>query len=381
MPASGYPLYLTYKKYNMRVLVGFCKWFVGLLFIFSGLVKLNDPLGFSYKLDEYFSSAVLGLEFLQPYALPLALFLVITEVLLGTMLILGYFKKFTLWSLLLMILFFTFLTFYSAYFNKVTDCGCFGDAIPLTPWQSFYKDVILLLMIIILFVNSRLIEPLLSKIGNATVVLVCFVLCLLLGYHVLSHLPVLDFRAYKIGTHVPTAIQRDTSIPDIYAYDWYYTINGKQEIIRTEGTPPTQYEGKKYDRVEVVTIQEAPEAKIHDFSITKEGKDFTQEMLQKDKVAFVLIYDMLRAETSGLMNVTDFAQRAQAAGYEVYGLSANTPDQLQSVLDQYNIALPFYITDGTQLKTAVRSNPGVLLMERGVITGKAHWNDFEDLEL
>ncbi|GAL75047.1 hypothetical protein JCM19275_1086 [Nonlabens ulvanivorans] len=110
----------------MKALVQFCRWFVGILFIFSGLIKLNDPLGFSYKLDEYFSAAVLGLEFLQPLALPLAIFLVIFEVVLGVMLLIGFQKKFTIWSLLLMIVFFTFLTFYSWAFDKVTDCGCFG---------------------------------------------------------------------------------------------------------------------------------------------------------------------------------------------------------------------------------------------------------------
>ena len=147
----------------MNLLVQFCRWFVGILFIFSGLVKLNDPVGFSFKLDEYFSGAVLGLEFLQPFVLPIAIFLVILEVILGLMLLIGFQKKFTVWSLLLMILFFTFLTFYSAYFNKVTDCGCFGDAIPLTPWQSFGKDVLLLFMIVILFMNVRLIQPLFKK--------------------------------------------------------------------------------------------------------------------------------------------------------------------------------------------------------------------------
>src|SRR5690606_6578086 len=115
--------------------------------IISGLIKLNDPVGFSFKLEEYFSTGVLDLPFLIPYALAIALFLVIFEVMLGIMLLMGYQARFTVWNLLLMIIFFTFLTFYSAYFNKVTDCGCFGDAIKLTPWESFTKDVVLLLLI------------------------------------------------------------------------------------------------------------------------------------------------------------------------------------------------------------------------------------------
>ena len=135
----------------MKILVGISRIVVGILFIFSGLIKLNDPIGFSFKLQDYFAPGVLDLEFLIPYSLLLAIFIVIFEVLLGVMLLVGYLRKFTVWSLLLMIVFFTFLTFYSAYFNKVTDCGCFGDAIKLTPWESFTKDVILLVFILILF--------------------------------------------------------------------------------------------------------------------------------------------------------------------------------------------------------------------------------------
>ncbi|MEO9076189.1 MAG: MauE/DoxX family redox-associated membrane protein, partial [Gelidibacter sp.] len=120
----------------MKFIVAISRIFVGILFIISGFVKLNDPLGFSYKLQEYFGTDVLNLPFLEPYALGIAVMVVVFEVVLGIFLLIGYKPKFTVWSLLLMIIFFTFLTFYSAYFDKVKDCGCFGDAMPLTPWQS-----------------------------------------------------------------------------------------------------------------------------------------------------------------------------------------------------------------------------------------------------
>ena len=118
------------------------------------------------------------------------------------MLIVGYAKKFTLWSLLLMIVFFTFLTFYSAYFNKVTDCGCFGDALKLTPWESFSKDVVLLVLILVLYKGSRYIQPFFSKGMRSITVFISLILCLWLGLHVLEHLPVIDFRAYKVGTNI-----------------------------------------------------------------------------------------------------------------------------------------------------------------------------------
>ena len=140
----------------MKYLVTFSRIVVGILFIISGFIKLNDPVGVLFKLEEYFSQGVLDLPFLMDYALVISLIVVILEVLLGVMLLIGFRVKFTVWSLLLMIVFFTFLTFYSAYFNKVTDCGCFGDAIKLTPWESFTKDIILLVLILILFFGKKI---------------------------------------------------------------------------------------------------------------------------------------------------------------------------------------------------------------------------------
>lgn len=145
----------------MKYIIHFSRIVVGLLFIISGLIKLNDPIGFSYKLEEY--CQVFGLQFLLPTTLFLALFMVILEVVLGVMLLVGFKPKFTVYSLLLLIVFFTFLTFYSAYFNVVKDCGCFGDALKLTPWESFTKDVVLLIFILILLFGINFIKPLFSK--------------------------------------------------------------------------------------------------------------------------------------------------------------------------------------------------------------------------
>jgi uncharacterized membrane protein YphA (DoxX/SURF4 family) len=363
----------------MKFLVNFCRVFVGLLFIFSGLVKLNDPVGFSYKLDEYFSTAVLGLEFLQPFALPLAIFLVILEVVLGLMLLLGFHRKFTVWLLLLMILFFTFLTFYSAYFNKVTDCGCFGDAIALTPWQSFIKDVVLLFLIVVLFMNVRLIHPLFKKFTSMVVTMVLTIGCFGLAYYVLLHLPVMDFRAYNIGMNINEAMQEDPNRPDIYGYDWFYDANGTDEIITTEGFPP---EGRpNYTKVETRLIEKGYEPPIHDFAINSDEGDRTQEFLSEPKVAVIIIYNIRNAEHRGLLKLPVFIKQARSAGYKVIALSSSAPEVTATANQSYKLALDFYTTDGTALKTIVRSNPGVILLENGVITGKSHWNDLEDLDL
>mgnify|MGYP003347702573 CR=1 FL=1 len=163
---------------------------VAILFIISGFVKLNDPLGFSYKLQEYFSPDVLNLTFLDPYALIFSFLIVVFEVVVGVFLFLGFKPKFTLWCLLSMILFFTFLTFYSAYFNKVTDCGCFGDAIKLTPWESFTKDVVLLVMIGFIFFKQEMIKPIVAKNIQKIIIGLSLVSCFYITYYVLNHLPI-----------------------------------------------------------------------------------------------------------------------------------------------------------------------------------------------
>src|SRR5579872_3618455 len=145
----------------MKNIVWVCRVLVGLLFIFSGLIKINDPLGFSYKLEEYFE--VFHMTFLDSFALSLSIILCTLEVVLGFAILIGVRSVLIAWGLLLLIIFFGFLTFYSAYFKVVQTCGCFGDAIPLTPWQSFSKDMALLLLVIVIFVNRKKIQPLFSK--------------------------------------------------------------------------------------------------------------------------------------------------------------------------------------------------------------------------
>lgn len=224
----------------MKYLVGIARIIVGVLFIISGLVKLNDPVGFSFKLQDYFAPEVLNLEFLVPYALLLAIVLVIFEVLLGVSLLLGYLRSFTLWALSLMIVFFTFLTFYSAYFNKVTDCGCFGDAIPLTPWESFSKDIVLLVLILILVIGRRYIQPLFTKNIRSILVFVSFIFCLGITYFVLEHLPIIDFRPYKIGANIQEGMTTPEDAPKpIFEYKWKFDVNGEEKIITTNGDYPS----------------------------------------------------------------------------------------------------------------------------------------------
>ncbi|MEO1012048.1 MAG: BT_3928 family protein [Bacteroidota bacterium] len=363
----------------MKYLVGFSRVFVGILFIVSGFIKLNDPVGFSFKLEEYFSPAVLDLPFLEPHALTLSIFVVVFEVLLGVMLLLGFRIRFTLWSLLLMIVFFTFLTFYSAYYNKVTDCGCFGDAVKLTPWQSFAKDIVLLVFILILFKGRRFIKPILGSNLIRILTLLALVLCAIYAYYVLNHLPAMDFRPYKIGANIKDGMEVPEDAPKaIFEYAWRFRVNGTEKVIVTHGEYPT-VEGEFID-VETTEIQKGYEPPIHDFTIEQEGEDFADTLLMKPKLVMVVAYDLMKANRDIFHEMKEVTDRALGKGYKVIGMSASNQEQTEELIKDHSLDFEFYFTDETTLKTIVRSNPGVLVLEKGTIKQKVHYHDLGELE-
>lgn len=364
----------------MRILVGISRVIVGILFIISGLIKLNDPVGFSFKLKDYFAPEVLNLEFLAPYALLFAIFVVIFEVLLGVALLLGYLKKLTAWLLLLMIVFFTFLTFYSAYFNKVTDCGCFGDAIKLTPWESFSKDIVLLVLILIIFFGTKYIQPFFTKGIRSILIFASFVACLGITYYVLQHLPIIDFRPYKIGAN----IQEGMSIPEnapqpVFEYKWKFKIDGKEKIITTNGEYP-QVDGELIS-TETEMIQEGYAPPIHDFTIERDGEDFTAQFLDEENLVVIIAYSLGNTEKDGFTPIKEITDKALKNGYNVIGLSASSQEMTEALAEEYKLNFKFYFCDETTLKTIVRSNPGILELDNGTIKQKLHWNDAQKLQL
>lgn len=370
----------------MKYIVNISRILVSVLFIISGLIKLNDPLGFSYKLQEYFGADVLNLPFLEPYALGISFFVVVFEVVLGVFLLIGYKPKFTIWSLLLMIVFFSFLTFYSAYFEKVADCGCFGDAFKdligrtLKPWESFKKDVVLLVLITIIFFGIKHIKPILNTLVIKIIAAISFIVCIWFGFHVLKHLPSVDFRAYKVGNN----IQEGMRIPEgaakpIVDYNWKFMVNGKEQIITTNGSYPT-VEGD-YVSVETKTIDEGYTPPIQDFSIESDEEDLTQHFLELEKLIIIAMYDIRTADSDGLEKLKTLSDKAKAKGYTVIGLTSSGPDAKAQVKADYNLDFEFYLCDEKVIKTIVRSNPGVILLNKGTIKQKVHSNDIEDLEL
>ncbi|MEP3211247.1 MAG: BT_3928 family protein [Maribacter sp.] len=363
----------------MKYIVGFSRIFVGVLFIISGFIKLNDPVGFSFKLEEYFSQGVLDLPLFEPHALTISILVVIFEVLVGVMLLIGFRTKFTVWSLLLMIIGFTFLTFYSAYFNKVTDCGCFGDAIKLTPWESFTKDIVLLVLIVILFIGRKYILPAFSVRTNRLVVFFALVLSGFYVYHVLNHLPVIDFRPYEIGKNIEDGMNVPEGAPEaIFEYAWKFDVNGEEKVVVTNGDYP-KVDGKFLD-VETTEIQKGYEPPVHDFTIEQNGEDFAASLLQEPKLVMVIAYDLRKTNETVYAEVKRVTDNALKKGYKVIGMSASNNTQTDKLIKDHSLTFEFYFTDETTLKTIVRSNPGVLVLEKGTIKQKVHYNDLDELE-
>ena len=320
----------------MKILVHLSRLFVGAMFIFSGFVKLVDPIGSQYKFEEYFGESVLNLEFLIPYALPFSIVLIMAEIMLGVMLLLGYKSKLTTWSLLVLTSIFLFLTWYSAYYNKVTDCGCFGDAIKLTPWETFWKNVILIGLIILLLFRVKDIKEILSKKVTVAITLISLISFSYITYHVLNHLPIIDFRAYAIGKNLP--------------------------------------EGMKYPD----DPNELPAVK--DFMLEDTQNDLAPEILAMNKVMLIIVYNMDKSDIEGFPAIKIAADKAIKNGYKVYGVSASFEDDLILAQNKYNLPFDFLFCDETTLKTMIRSNPGIMTLSKGTVTGKWNWNDADEID-
>lgn len=321
----------------MKALVTFLRIFVGFSFVVSGFFKMIDPLGTSYKLEEYFSPSVLNLEFLVPNALLIGIILILIETALGFFLLIGFKTKWTLIGLFVTILIFLFLTWYSAYYNKVTDCGCFGDAVKLTPWETFYKNVILVAMIVFLGFKSLKIRNILNPSITKWLAFLVIPISLYFMYYTLLSLPIVDFRPYKIGTNI---------------------VEGMQ-IKEGEYLPA-----------------------IHDFILESETEgDLTNIILQEEKVLLIVMYDFQKTDTISFDKIKKVSDDALSKNYKVYGVSASLPEDFDIIKSQHQLNFEILFNDATTLKTMIRANPGLIVLNKGGIADKRNWTEAEKLVL
>ena len=364
----------------MRAVILIIRVLVGVLFIFSGLIKLNDPVGTGIKLEEYFE--VFGTTFLIPASMFFSVFLSALEVVLGVALLIWYQMKRLIWVLLCMIIFFTFLTFYSGYTGKVTDCGCFGDAIKLTPWESFTKDIILLFMISILFFKRNVFRELLTAKTGFVVFTASCVISLFIAIYAIRHLPFIDFRPYKVGSNIPELMQ----IPELnLKYRYIFEKDGKSyEFDSWQSDTTYQYkelltlneDGKVLSQDE---LDKMSQPKITDYSVKNDDGDFTQATFEGKKL-LIVINDVDKTNTKNIEKIVALVESLEGMGIKPMVLTSTNEPAYDVFRHEVQLAVPYYFSDATVLKTMIRSNPGLILMQNGTVTGKWHYNDVPDVE-
>ncbi|WP_128331224.1 BT_3928 family protein [Apibacter sp. HY039] len=359
----------------MKYITNLVRIVVGIIFIISGFVKVIDPIGFSYKLEEYFGPSVFDISVLHNLALPMSIVFVILEVMLGVFLLLGILKKLTIYSLLILIVFFSFLTFYSAYYNVVTDCGCFGDALKLKPWTSFYKDIALLVMILLIISGSKYITPLFSTKINGTLVVVSLLFLGWVVYQGIAHLPIIDFRPYAVGKNLISGM--NDGIPEVN--NTVYTLRNLKnneeknytadEYINTEIWKDTLNWAIKDTKVEI--IKEAIPNSVHDFIVDCQNNDRTEEILNSDKIAVFTVpfaNKLTLIEKAKLRKITNELNQKKVK----FVILSNDPGALTPVGS--------CSMDQTTLKTINRSNPGLMVLKKGIVVAKYHANDFPEVK-
>ncbi len=481
----------------MKVIANISRILVGSLFIVSGLIKANDTLGFSYKLEEYFENGALAyrvrnmlgwdtfsLEFLTNYALPIAIFLCLLEIILGFTVLFGTRIKITVYSLLVFTVVFFFLTFHTATcdsaatynqhttvaknsieynsllkkmetnnqisildeknsnvtFNEklpvqcVSDCGCFGDAMKgslgrsLTPWESFFKDVLLIGLIIpvffqrnkikintlrddafilipaiamvcfyswvfswyfpIIFTTTGFVGYLISKwfikntltqwipIGFVTLITSVFI------YYTVIHLPIKDYRPYAIGKSIPEQMSIPNGAePDVFENVFYYKNikTGKVEEFTEKNYP---WEDKNYEFFDrkTVLIKQGYHPAITDFTIiADDGNDYAQDYMNEEGYLFMLVaYDINKTNQSAFKKINTFVDQSNTEGNYFIGLTASFYNDVEKFRHANQTMFDFFTCDATTLKTIVRANPGILLLKKGKILAKWNTNDLPD---
>jgi uncharacterized membrane protein YphA (DoxX/SURF4 family) len=363
---------------------------VGLLFIFSGLIKINDPLGFSYKLEEYFEG--FHITFLNGLALTFSIALCSLEIILGFALLIGVRAVSVAWGLLLLIIFFAFLTFYSAYFQVVQTCGCFGDAIPLTPWQSFSKDLVLLLLIVVLFMHRRNIQPLFAAKTGDNLLIAITVISIGFGLYTYNFSPVIDFLPYKIGANIPDEMKTPPGAkPDEYelTYNLKNKKTGEKKVMtNTEYLKTNIWKDNNWEVIgqpESRLVKNGFTPKIRDLAIQDaQGNDYTKELLTNPYNNLVIVaYDLNKTDDEAIGRLNAMAiNLAQSFNTRTVMLTSNSHQFTEAYSKQHHLMFEIFYADGVPLKTMVRANPGVLLLKNGTVVNKWHYHSmpkYDDL--
>ena len=343
---------------------------LALTFLFSGFVKAVDPLGTVYKIEDYLKAFGGFFTDLLPLAGTAAVCLILAEWLLGWAMLLNVRTKLTSWLALVFYLVMTPLTLWIALTNPVTDCGCFGDALVLTNWQTFYKNVFFLVLVLILLICRKAIPQLWSAWAELSIAILALLSGgIIMGYSY-THLPPLDFRPYKVGNHIPTLMEiPDDAEPDVYETTLIYAKDdGEEQEFTLENYPKNDPEWTFVDQRSVL-VKKGYEAPIHDFEIlTMDFDDITYDILESESpVTLITMYDLRKSDRSQLSKVADIVSSTP----DCYILTGSGADEVEQMAEEMGIAPEYFcFIDPVTLKTVVRANPGMFVVQNGTIIEK-----------
>jgi len=354
---------------------------VGLVFIFSGFVKGIDPLGFTYKLQDYFTA--FNLVFLQNTALPLAILLILAEFLVGISLFFKLRIKWGAWGGLIFMIVFTPLTLILALTNPVTDCGCFGDAIVITNWQTFYKNFVIIIFAIIVFIGKNQYRPSYHSITEWSVLLAFSVFMIGINIYGLNHLPLIDFRPYKLGISIYEGMEVPEDAPqDEYKTILIYEKDGVQKEFNEENFPWQDSTWKFVDQNSYL-VEEGYKPPLHDFLIVSgNGEELTDIILSNPEYTLLLFsQNLARSNIKGIQKANNLALFCNENHIPFYGISASGENEIDNLRNEVELYFDFATMDETAIKTIIRSNPGLVLLKGDVIIGKWAWKDIPDPEV
>lgn len=367
----------------MKIIKQIARIIVGVTFIFSGFVKGIDPWGSAYKFVDYF--VAMGLDWFNWAAFPLGILLAFLEFAIGVGLLFNLRLKLSSWLAFIFMVFFTFLTLWIAIYDPVSDCGCFGDALVISNWETFYKNIVLIILtwIVFFYRNNmpRILPGILSGIAGAAFI----ALYIAISVYSYNHLPILDFRPYKVGVNISEAMSVPEGAPQPQYDNIFYYKNkktGNIERFTEENYPWEDTLNYEFDNLESVLVDKGYEPLIHDFTIeTPEGEDIIDFFIYDENYVFLLIaYDLKKTNTKSQEKINELAKWAIDRDLSFICLTSSLPDESDKFAQDHQVPYEFFNCDEITLKTIIRSNPGLMILKNGTIVAKYHYNDIPSPE-
>lgn len=353
--------------------LNFSRLITGVVFVFSGFVKGVDPLGTAYKLTDYF--AAYDMLWANDFALFLSILLCTVEFAIGAALIFNLRMRFTSWALLLMMTFFTLLTLYDAIYAPVADCGCFGDAIKLSNWETFYKNVVLMIFTLIVFVNRNRFKIKTAAAFQWVAVGFMFAGFAVFSFYNYTHLPMIDFRHWKVGNKMTLDINSETRV---YVKYQNKTTGEIKEYLSPDFPWNDPEWVADWEFIDQRTESDQEPIAHNLMAEDANQNDFTDYILQSPGIFVIVAHDLTAASPKGMEKLAALQLQISEKGYPMALLTASLPEEASAILDQYGLHTEVFFADGVVLKTMIRSNPGLVLFYNGFVAGKWHFNTLPD---